>query len=80
VNLARIMVPLWALSNLSSLSQASEAIYTIPSTTAMTEIPIKILIELLSSISLAIKQAKLGRLSEYYPQAPILYLLTQRTM
>jgi hypothetical protein len=40
-------------------------IYTkIPSTTAMTEIIVKILIELLSTISLAIKQAKEGRLSE----------------
>jgi hypothetical protein len=40
-------------------------IYTkIPSTTAITEIIIKILIELLSTISLAIQQAKQGRLSE----------------
>jgi hypothetical protein len=40
-------------------------IYTkIPSTTAMTEIIVKILVELLSTISLAIKQAKEGRLSE----------------
>jgi hypothetical protein len=43
-------------------------IYTkIPSTTAMTEIIIKILIELLSTISLAIQQAKQGRLSEPRP-------------
>ena len=43
-------------------------IYTkIPSTTAMTEIIIKILIELMSSISLAIQQAKQGRLSERHP-------------
>jgi hypothetical protein len=43
-------------------------IYTkIPSTTAMTEIIIKILIELLSTISLAIQQAKQGRLSEPHP-------------
>ena len=40
-------------------------IYTrIPSTTAMTGIIIKILIELLSTLSLAIQQAKQGRLSE----------------
>jgi hypothetical protein len=40
-------------------------IYTkIPSTTAMSEIIVKILIELLSTISLAIEQAKQGRLSE----------------
>jgi hypothetical protein len=40
-------------------------IYTkIPSTTAMTEIIVKILIELLSTISLAIKHDKEGRLSE----------------
>jgi hypothetical protein len=40
-------------------------IYTsIPSTTAMKGIIIKILIELLSTISLAIQQAKQGRLSE----------------
>ena len=43
-------------------------IYTkIPSTTAITEIIIKILIELLSTISLAIQQAKQGRLSEPHP-------------
>jgi hypothetical protein len=43
-------------------------IYTrIPSTTAMTEIILKILIELLSTISLAIQQAKQGRLSEPRP-------------
>ena len=43
-------------------------IYTkIPSTTAITEIIIKILIELLSTISLAIQQAKQGRLSEPRP-------------
>jgi hypothetical protein len=43
-------------------------IYTkIPSTTAMTEIIVKILIELLSTISLAIQQAKQGRLSEPRP-------------
>jgi hypothetical protein len=42
-------------------------IYTrIPSTTAMTEINVKILIELLSTISLAIQQAKQGRLSELH--------------
>jgi hypothetical protein len=40
-------------------------IYTkIPSTPVMTEIIVKILVELLSTISLAIKQAKQGRLSE----------------
>ncbi|KAF8486772.1 hypothetical protein DFH94DRAFT_166 [Russula ochroleuca] len=40
-------------------------IYTnIPSTTAMTEIIVKILIELLSTISLAIQQAKQGRLKK----------------
>jgi hypothetical protein len=40
-------------------------IYTkIPSTTAMTEIIVKITVELLSTISLAIQQAKQGRLSE----------------
>jgi hypothetical protein len=40
-------------------------IYTkIPSTTAMTEIIVKILIELLSTISLAIQQAKQGRLNK----------------
>jgi hypothetical protein len=33
----------------------------------MTEIIVKILIELLSTISLAIQQAKQGRLSEHYP-------------
>ena len=37
---------------------------TIQSTTAMTEIIVKILVELLSTLSLAIKQAKEGRLSE----------------
>ena len=43
-------------------------IYTkIPSTTAMTEIIVKILVELLSTISLAIQQAKQGRLSESFP-------------
>jgi hypothetical protein len=43
-------------------------IYTkIPSTTAITEIIVKILIELLSTISLAIQQAKQGRLSEPRP-------------
>jgi hypothetical protein len=43
-------------------------IYTkIPSTTAMTQIIVKILIELLSTISLAIQQAKQGRLSELHP-------------
>ena len=43
-------------------------IYTkIPSTPAMTEIIVKILIELLSTISLAIQQAKQGRLSEHRP-------------
>ncbi|KAF8467014.1 hypothetical protein DFH94DRAFT_300246 [Russula ochroleuca] len=43
-------------------------IYTkIPSTTAMTEIIVKILIELLSTISLAIQQAQQGRLSEPHP-------------
>ena len=43
-------------------------IYTkIPSTTAMTEIIVKILIELLSTISFAIQQAKQGRLSEPHP-------------
>jgi hypothetical protein len=40
-------------------------IYTkIPSTTSMSEIVVKILTELLSTISLAIEQAKQGRLSE----------------
>jgi hypothetical protein len=40
-------------------------IYTkIPSTTAMTKIIVKILVELLSTISLAVKQTKEGRLSE----------------
>ena len=40
-------------------------IYTkIPSTTAMTEIVVKILIELLSTISLAIQHVKQGRLSK----------------
>jgi hypothetical protein len=43
-------------------------IYTkIPSTTAMSEIIVKILIELLSTISLAIEQAKQGRLSKHHP-------------
>ena len=43
-------------------------IYTkIPSTTAMTQIIVKILIELLSTISFAIQQAKQGRLSEPHP-------------
>jgi hypothetical protein len=43
-------------------------IYTkIPSTTAMSGIIVKILIELLSTISLAIQQAKQGRLSEPHP-------------
>jgi hypothetical protein len=43
-------------------------IYTrISSTTAMTEIILKILIELLPTISLAIRQAKQGRLSERRP-------------
>ena len=46
-------------------------IYTkIPSTTAMKGIIIKILIELLSTISLAIQQAKQGRLSERRPLRP----------
>jgi len=40
-------------------------IYTkMPPTTAMTEIIVKILVELLFTISLAIKQAREGRLSE----------------
>ena len=40
-------------------------IYTkIPSTTAMTKIIVKIFVELLSTISLAVQQAKQGRLSE----------------
>ena len=43
-------------------------IYTkIPSTTAMSEIVVKILIELLSTIALAVQQAKQGRLSEPRP-------------
>ncbi len=43
-------------------------IYTkIPSTMAMTEIIVKILIEMLSTISLAVQQAKQGRLSEHRP-------------
>jgi hypothetical protein len=43
-------------------------IYTkIPSTTAMTTIIVKILVELLSTISLGIQQAKQGRLSESHP-------------
>ena len=43
-------------------------IYTkIPSTTAMTQTIVKILIELLSTISLAVRQAKQGRLSELHP-------------
>ena len=43
-------------------------IYTkIPSTTAISEIIVKILIELLSTISLAIQQAKQGRLSKPCP-------------
>jgi hypothetical protein len=43
-------------------------IYTkIPITTAMTKIIVKILIELLSTISLAVQQAKQGRLSEPHP-------------
>ena len=42
-------------------------IYTkIPSTTAMTEVIVKILVELLSTISIAIKQAKEGPLSEHF--------------
>jgi hypothetical protein len=46
-------------------------IYTkIPSTTAIKGIIIKILIELLSTISLAIQQAKQGRLSERRPLLP----------
>ena len=46
-------------------------IYTrIPSTTAMKGIITKILIELLSTISLAIQQAKQGRLSERPPLRP----------
>jgi len=40
-------------------------VYTrIPSTTAITEIVVKILVELLSTISLAIQHVKQGRLSE----------------
>ena len=43
-------------------------IYTkIPFTTAISEIIVKILIELLSTISLAIQQAKQGRLSKPHP-------------
>jgi len=43
-------------------------IYTkIPSTTAITVVIIKILAELLSTISLAIQQVKRGRLSKRYP-------------
>ena len=43
-------------------------IYTkIPSTSAISEIIVKILIELLSTISLAIQQAKQGRLSKLRP-------------
>ncbi len=34
---------------------------------AMTEIIVKILIEMLSTISLAVQQAKQGRLSEHLP-------------
>ena len=46
-------------------------IYTrIPSTAAMKDITIKILIELLSTISLAIQQVKQGRLSEHRPLQP----------
>jgi len=42
-------------------------IYTkIPSTTAITQIIVKILAELLSTISLAIQQVKQGRLSKPY--------------
>ena len=43
-------------------------IYTkVPSTTAMNEMIVKIVIELLSTISLAIEQAKHGRLSKLRP-------------
>ncbi len=34
---------------------------------AMTEIVVKVLIEMLSTISLAVQQAKQGRLSEHRP-------------
>ena len=40
---------------------------TIPSTKAMTTIIVQILVELLSTISLAIQQAKKGRLGEPHP-------------
>jgi len=39
----------------------------IPSTTAIRELIVKILAELLSTISLAIQQVKQGRLSKRYP-------------
>ena len=42
-------------------------IYTkIPPTTAMTEIIVKILVELLSTLALATQQVKQGRLSVYF--------------
>lgn len=42
------------------------SIYTkIPSTTAMTEIVVKIMLEILSALAVATKQIKQGRLSEF---------------
>ena len=46
-------------------------IYTkIPPTTVMTKILVKIVVELLSTLALATKQIKQGRLSEFTPPSP----------
>jgi hypothetical protein len=67
VNLARIMVPFVDLIEVFQVFLGRLDTHTIQSTTAMTEITIKVPIELLSTISLAIQQANLGRLSEHSP-------------
>jgi hypothetical protein len=48
----------------SSLSQSSSTDLKIPLTAAMTEIVVKIVVELLSTLALAAKQIKQGRVGE----------------
>jgi len=43
-----------------------DVIATIPPTNAMSEVIVKILVELLSTLALATKQALQGRLSEFF--------------
>jgi hypothetical protein len=62
--LARVMMPWSIFKSFESFLTRLNIYKGIPSTTEMTEIIKKILIELLSTIAVAIKQVKDGRLSE----------------